>query len=282
MSRWRRSSVRGLVVATHLGPTVAVTTIATILCLGAGLGRTTVLVTATVLAGQFSVGWSNDLLDARRDLAAARTAKPVVAGLVTTRQLRWAAMSAGALSIGISLSLGWRAAVVNALGLCSAWSYNLGLKATVASPLPYAASFALLPALITMSLPAHSWPRPVAMVAAACLGVGAHFINTIKDVDADRTTGVRGLPQRLGPRASLLIGAGALAAALAAIVLLAPAQRWSTWVLASVAVGADVLVIFDALRGSGRRAWSWTLVSALCCVVLFASSGSALVATASG
>ena len=38
------------------------------------------LVTAAVLAGQLSIGWSNDLIDARRDRAVGRTDKPLAVG----------------------------------------------------------------------------------------------------------------------------------------------------------------------------------------------------------
>ena len=57
--------VRALVLATHAGPTVAVTTVSTLLAVAAGVpGGRTALVCAAVLAGQASIGWSNDWLDA--------------------------------------------------------------------------------------------------------------------------------------------------------------------------------------------------------------------------
>ena len=43
------------------------------------------------------------------------------------------------------------------------------------------------------------------IVAAALLGGGAHLLNAIPDLDADRVTGIRGLPQRLGARPSLIL-----------------------------------------------------------------------------
>jgi len=39
-----------------------------------------------------------------------------------------------------------------------------------------------------------------ALVAAALLGFAAHFANVLPVLRADAATGVRGLPQRLGPR----------------------------------------------------------------------------------
>ena len=66
-----------LLRATHPGPVVAVTTIATLLAVAAGKSAgTVVLVAAAVLCGQLCIGWSNDLLDADRDAGVGRTDKP--------------------------------------------------------------------------------------------------------------------------------------------------------------------------------------------------------------
>jgi hypothetical protein len=57
--------VRGLLVATHAGPALAVTVVATLLAVTAGVSAPrVVLVCAAVLAGQASIGWSNDWLAA--------------------------------------------------------------------------------------------------------------------------------------------------------------------------------------------------------------------------
>jgi len=97
------------------------------------------------------------------------------------------------------------------------WAYNLGLKRTLASALPYAVAFALTPPVF-VALALDTAPQPQVVVAGGLLGLCAHFSNAVKDLDADALTGVRGLPQRLGPRTS-----GAVSAALlvvAAVVLL--------------------------------------------------------------
>src|SRR6186713_3156101 len=94
-----------MALATHLGPTVAVTTVATLLAVGTGMpGGRVVLVCAAVLAGQASIGWSNDWLD--RDRAVARADKPVVQGSVRPSVLRSAALGAAAAAVVLSLLLG--------------------------------------------------------------------------------------------------------------------------------------------------------------------------------
>ena len=63
-----------LVGAAHPGPAVAVTVLAGLLCLAWGVGvASTALVVAAVLTSQLSIGWSNDLVDLRRDVAVGRT-----------------------------------------------------------------------------------------------------------------------------------------------------------------------------------------------------------------
>jgi len=54
-------------------------------------------------------------------------------------------------------------------------------------------------------------------LGGALFGMAAHFINVIKDMEADRRSGIAGLPQRLGRRGS--IGAAALLIALGVIAL---------------------------------------------------------------
>src|SRR5690242_8718319 len=138
---------RALVTATHAGPAAAVTVVATLLAVAAGVtAPRTVLLCAAVLAGQASIGWSNDWLDAERDRAVARTDKPVVQGVVTPATLRTAALCAAATSVVLSLALGAVPGILLLVLVASGWAYNAGLKRTVFSALPYVTGFGALPA----------------------------------------------------------------------------------------------------------------------------------------
>jgi 4-hydroxybenzoate polyprenyltransferase len=274
-----RSTLRALGVACHLAPTVAVTAVATALALDVGRGRSSLWVALAVLAGQLSVGWSNDALDAARDRAAARSAKPIVAGEVSRQLVALCALFALVLCVPLSLASGWRAATVHLVAVALAWAYNLGLKATWASVVPYAVSFALLPAFVTLGLAGSPWPKPVVMLVAGLLGVGAHFLNTIADADDDALTGVRGLPQRLGPEVSLRIGVvilGLAALGIGALALEGSGQphRPLTLLLVGSALLVDVAVFLAARRDRGRAAWHGTLASAGLCVLAFVTLGS--------
>lgn len=212
----------------HPEPTAAVTLIGGAYAALGGTGRRAPLVAAAVLAQQLSIGWSNDALDAGRDRSDARADKPLAAGELAPAFVLRAAGAALAASVPLSLLAAGRSdglrgagtgrspALGNLLCAVSGWAYNLGLKATPASPLPYAAGFGGLAAFLDGAT--HSGDRPATsvVVAGALLGTAAHFANVLPDIDDDLAHGIAGLPQRLGSArsrqacAALLGGAGAL------------------------------------------------------------------------
>ena len=120
---------RALALACHPLPTVAVTAISAGLAALAGLGleRGLLLVTA-ILAGQLSIGWSNDSIDAARDLATDRRDKPVARGTITTRTVGIAAVLALVGCVIASLALGWAAGLASIVVAASGWAYNLARR----------------------------------------------------------------------------------------------------------------------------------------------------------
>src|ERR687886_1890685 len=130
--------LRGLVLACHPLPTVAVTAFATAFAAAVGLpaGRV-VLVAFAVLLGQLSIGWCNDWVDAPRDAAAGRRDKPAATGLAPPRVLAVAAVAALVACAGASLTLGVRAAGAHALTVLGGGGYAPWLKPTAARLLPY-------------------------------------------------------------------------------------------------------------------------------------------------
>ncbi len=198
------TTVKGLALACHPGPTVAVTALTTAVAWSAGRSPAgCLLVAATILTGHLSIGWSNDAIDAARDTIVNRKDKPVVRGLVSRRTL---AIGAGVMliaTIPVSLANGTAAGLMHLLFVACAWAYNLGLKSTAISWLPYAVAFGALPSFVTPGT-THTWAPWWARAATALLGVGAHLANVVPDLADDLATGVRGWPQRLGNAARLL------------------------------------------------------------------------------
>ena len=273
--------VRSLALSCHPIPSLAVTVLTAGLALLAGLppGRG-ILVTAAVFTGQLSIGWSNDYLDAERDLAVSRSDKPVAAGAVPPRAAGLAAAVAIIWTLGLSAAIGWPGgAAVVGTAACG-WAYNLGLKATIFSWLPYAVAFGLLPAVVTLSDAPPRWPQAWALTAGALLGVAAHLANVLPDLRDDENTGVRGLPHHLGDRPTALTGAGLLLAASAVILFgSGSAGRPGWWRLAAFL--ATLLVAGAAAAGalrdpSSQRFFRATILIAGMDLLFFAVSGTSL------
>ncbi|MDQ0988568.1 UbiA family prenyltransferase [Streptomyces sp. V2I9] len=202
----RRLPGTALALACHPGPALAVTALACALALGSGLGGPrSALVTAAVLTGQLSVGWCNDAYDARRDARAGRRGKPASDGTVGPGAVWAAAGVALALCVPLSFACGTLAGTVHLAAVGGAWLYNVRLKATALSWLPYVTGFGALPAAVALSLPGAPWPRWWTVTAGALLGLGAHLADTLPDIAADRAAGISGLPHRLGTATTRLL-----------------------------------------------------------------------------
>jgi 4-hydroxybenzoate polyprenyltransferase len=271
-------SAVALARATHLGPTLAVTAVAVLLAVAAdvGAGRT-VLLGAAVLAGQASIGWSNDWLDADRDLAVARADKPVVQGVLTAATLRAWAGGAAVLAVVLSLLLGVLPGLLLLLLVVSGWAYNAGLKRTAASLLPYLTGFGALPAGVVAAAPGAPLAPWWLVAAGAALGGAAHVANVAPDVADDLATGVRGLPHRIGAVPSALTGALLLGTATVLLVL-GPAGAPAALDLAAVALAVPAVVV-AALAGSvrwRRLAFPAVMLLTLLDVTLLVAGGAAV------
>ncbi|MGZ0147088.1 UbiA family prenyltransferase [Kribbella sp. WER1] len=240
-----RTVLRGLALACHPGPTVAVTALVTAVAWSAGRSPAgCLLVAATILTGHLSIGWSNDAIDAARDTIVNRRDKPVVRGLVSRRTLAIGAGLMLVITVPVSLANGFAAGLVHLGFVACAWAYNLGLKSTVVSWLPYAVAFGGLPSFVTLGT-AQVWAPWWATAAGALLGIGAHLANVVPDLADDLATGVRGWPQRLGRYARLVAPLPLAAATVLLVVAPAGAIGVVGWVaLAVVAVLLVVIVVW--------------------------------------
>jgi 4-hydroxybenzoate polyprenyltransferase len=229
--RKQRGVVLSLLLACHPLPTVAMTIALTAAAALSGRsGVECALVAATVLTGQLTVGWINDVVDRDRDAQVARQDKPVAMGWIDPGTVTFATSCVVLLVIPLSVANGTEAGIAHLGAVFSAWLYNFWFKRTVLSWLPYAVSFGLLPAFLSyggLGGGYHGGPPTVAMtVLAALLGIGIHFLNVLPDLVEDNETGVRHLPLRIALRIgapkllwisttyTALVAAGILVAAL--------------------------------------------------------------------
>jgi 4-hydroxybenzoate polyprenyltransferase len=237
------SKASALFRSTHPGPSIAVTIITVGLGIGVGLDPVRlVLLGAAMLAGQFSVGLSNDWIDAARDIAVGRTDKPVSQGWVRASTVRTAAWICAALMLVFGSWLGWAALAVLVFAIGLGWAYNVGLKKTPFSIVAYVLSFGSLPAVASLARPEPAAPALWALGVGGLLGAAAHFANTLPDIEDDRALGVRGLPQLLGHRASSILTYVVLLAA--SVLEIFGAGGFGFW---PAAVGLAINVILSAI-----------------------------------
>ena len=197
--------IMGLLKASHFGPTMLVVTITCILSLTQFSIRESIFIAFAILLGQFVVGWSNDLIDFPRDKAAGRIKKPLVAGTITEEALRISLGIAlpSALIVSLMSPLGVSGTAIHFIGLLSATAYNFKLKSTLLSVVPYIVSFGALPWAVYTA--AGATPPTWIVLGFILFASAFHFLNVIKDLEADIDQKVMGLPQVLGRKKSIAI-----------------------------------------------------------------------------
>ncbi|MEJ7795070.1 MAG: UbiA family prenyltransferase [Nocardioides sp.] len=243
------SALRALGGAAHPGPALAVTVLTGLLSIPAGLAPgEAALVTAAVLAGQLSIGWSNDLIDLARDRQVGRIDKPLATGAVSPVVVRAACAVAVAATVALSLACGLVAGVVHLGCVAAGWAYNLGVKSTLWSWVPYALAFGGLPVFVQLAGSPSELPPLGIPLAGALLGVGAHLVNVLPDLADDAATGIRGLPHRLGPTWAPVAAVAVLVAASVSVAV----GTTSSWRIMGPALGLVAVLAVVALVVRGQ------------------------------
>lgn len=269
--------LRALILAAHAGPTVTVTFVIAAVAAAAGRDHGGVLlVAAAVFTGQLSIGWSNDARDAERDRRAARTEKPTVRGEITAAELWTCAGLALATSVVMSLVAGGLVGgTAHVVSVLSAWTYNLALKTTVLSWLPYAVSFGLVPVFVTYGLTPAVAPATWIVMTCALMGVGAHLANALPDVDSDTLVAAGGLVAAIGAGPATVATLASLVGAVALLVSHLPLPgALAAGIVTLVAVGAVAV----ATLGRGRALFRFVLLLAAAVVVLLIGSAGSITA----
>lgn len=278
MNSTARFRLPSLLKASHPEPSAAVTLMALALAIATGRSATGLwMVALAVLTGQLSIGWSNDYIDRHRDAQTARRDKPIAEKQVSGTIVWAAAWVSLICCVPLSLASGWKAGLTHVAAVALGWWYNLALKATAFSVVPYALAFALLPAFVVLGLPTSPLPPWWLVVTGGLLGAGAHFANTLPDFASDELTGIRGLPHRIGPTASRVVSAVLLVGA-SLVVTLGPSATLSFYsaaclgaIVVLLAMGTLTPQVFGA-RGAFRASIGVAAID----VVLFIASAHSL------
>jgi 4-hydroxybenzoate polyprenyltransferase len=221
------------------------------------------LLVGLLICNQYAAGALNDAVDADADAAADR-GKPIQRGVISRRAVAVAAVASGIASLGFGLALGPATFTLAVVGLACAWTYDLWLKGTAASALPFAVAVPVVPLFGYGAAgrfpPVLWWAWPI----GALLAVATHLADALPDVERDRATGVRGLATRLGVGRAAVVAAVAYAAAvvLALVSGLAAGDRSVVAAGAALAVALGLAALVVGARGPAGRRVAYRLVLA--------------------
>lgn len=251
-------AVAGLARLVHPFPSTldAAVTVALALLAGASGGRA-LLLGSSMLAIQFSIGALNDLLDLPADAVAGRS-KPLVDGRVGARAALGVGVACGLAGLVLAGTAGLATGLVGCAGYGIGLAYDVRLKASPWSWLPYAAGIPLLP-VFAWAGATGELPGPILVLAGLGVlgGASLAIANALADAERDTASRTTTVATALGRFRALRIGA--LLAMLVAGIAVASAFAlggWipGTWVTAAGAAGIVAGLVLG-FRGRLQRAW---------------------------
>ncbi len=201
-------TLSGLLRATHLFPNVLVGVATVVFGFVATRGQPDFGLLArtwgVVMCGHASIGLLNDYLDRERD-AITQPDKPIPSGLVSAQLVRNIVIGLLLFGTGLALTLQPGAALLALVATTSGLLYDLRLKDSYLSWVPYLLSFSTYPLFVWAALgrfePMLTWLYPPALL----LTIGINLANALPDIESDRAEHAsRGLAHLLGTRRTLL------------------------------------------------------------------------------
>ncbi len=212
-----------------------------------------------MLLSQISISAYNDYCDRYLD-ARGKPWKPIPAGQVPAWAALWLGVTAYLLLWPIAWTFGAVSAVVLGFATAMGLLYDLWLKRTPFSLLPFLVAFPLVPIWVSIALGSFQ-PRMVLFFpAGALLVLGIHLADALPDLEADTVAGIQSLAHWLGKRRALALCQAAFGATLALAAALAWRAGHSSVLALTGLGGALVLggVVLESLQPAAhslRRAF---------------------------
>lgn len=261
--RWRAAgrTLRAYLLLPHAVPVVTVLVatagFAVLVAGGAPPPGIWVRFLLAMLGGQVLIGAVNELVDAELD-AATKPWKPIPSGAVSRRGALAVAAAGTAAMVGFGAGFGAPALALLLLGTGLGLAYDLWLKRTPLSWLPYLLALPLLPIWVQIALaPGIFEPRLLLLYPlGAPTVVAVHLAQSLPDAASDRAAGVRNAVSLLGERRALVAcWAATLVAPASALALLAlrPGLAERPLAIVLAAGGAFGLVLLDAALYARHR-----------------------------
>jgi 4-hydroxybenzoate polyprenyltransferase len=181
--------------------------------------------------------------------AVAKPHKPLVRGVMSRPTAALVGVLLAAIGLGAAATINLATLGLDALALGAGLSYDLGLRRTSLSWVPWWGGMAVLPIEGYASVGAIPSRLLVLIPLAGLVALGLHFANALPDIDGDRLAGRRSLPVIVGAKGSQLAGPLFLAAAgVLAVALAGPLGQAGLVFFAGVAVLLLGLVTVIATR----------------------------------
>lgn len=197
------------------------------------------------LLRQFSISAYNDYYD--REIDAGRAEKPVAAGQIAATTAWALGAIFGVLSLVLAGFHSLPLFVLTAVGLGGGLLYDVGLKYTLFSWLPFSIAFPTLPLWAWAGVyPSSDFPGRLLWVlpVGAVLVIVVHLADTIPDIVSDTQAGVRGLAHRIGLNNSILLALAAGAIGLLFTLALWPFLGYrAEWYIPGAIVGVVLLLL---------------------------------------
>jgi 4-hydroxybenzoate polyprenyltransferase len=223
-------------------------------------------IAAIMLLVQFSISALNEWADADLDRRAHRH-RPIPLGLVSPGAALSVAVvcAVGAFLLCVLSNLGPFALLLVGIGTACGWAYDLWLKATPLSFVPFAIAFPLMPFWIGVLAGRPLTSLVILFLGGSPLATAIHLADAIPDRDRDRGAGLRTLAVALGkPRAEMAAAGLLLIGALVSIVLLIRRGQTSIAALSLVTVAASGVVAGLSSRAnpSSSLLGKWVVIAA--------------------
>lgn len=199
--------LRGLALVIHLFPAVMNAAAALIFYLIAADPASPPAALALALSVfliSSAVGSMNDYLDVELDRAT-KPAKPIVRDDISQRTAFGVSVGSAVIGVGLSFLLGFPAGSIALLVLASGLAYDVWLKGTLWSWLPYAIGIPALPVWSFLAADAFTPVLLLSFPLGALIALALQLANTVPDIEGDRSFGVVGLAHRLGVNGSLVV-----------------------------------------------------------------------------
>ena len=201
---------------------------------------------------QAAIGAANDLIDGPRDRGH-KPGKPIPAGLVAPTEARTVAIVAAIAGLALSVPSGPPTTALAALILAIGLLYDLRLRGTAWSWLPFALGIPLLPVFAwlggTGRLPG---PLPILLPAGFAAGAALAIANALVDVERDRSAGSSSVVDRLGVASAWAVHA-VLQALVVAVALASLAGAGAALVALAVSLAGALGIVGGVMLARSAR-----------------------------